>query len=119
MESPRAAVVTLSNLAQGAAVEVFDHELTKVLANIKDPNSDPKTKRKITLVVEFAPFADRSGSEISVSVASKLTPVKAVRSNLFVGVSEGEFKAYSQDIRQQELPLETHPASANVVSMPA
>ena len=39
--------VSLTNLGNGAAVELFDHELQKVLANIDDPNTDPKEKRKI------------------------------------------------------------------------
>ena len=121
----RAAVVTLSNIAQGAAVEIFDHELNKVLENIKDPNADPKKKRKITLCVEFAPYADRSGSEVSIAVKSNLVSVSGVKSNIFVGVDQGEYKAYSHDIRQQELFAEREAAQAaekaeairNVVAM--
>ena len=44
MSETRASVVTLSNIANGAAVELFDHELKKVMANIKDPNADAKNQ---------------------------------------------------------------------------
>lgn len=49
--------VTLVSIGGGAAVELFDIELERVLANIKDVNTDPKTRRRITLVVDIGSTA--------------------------------------------------------------
>ena len=43
--------LNLAEMANGAFMEQFNIELKKVLANIADPNTDPKKARKITLVV--------------------------------------------------------------------
>ena len=103
MPETRASVVTLSNIANGAAVELFDHELKRVMANIKDPNADAKKKREVTLKVTLSPYADRSGAEMALSVVSKTVPVNGVRGTLFVGRDAGEYKAYSHDTRQEEM----------------
>lgn len=109
MEQGRPAVVSLSNIAKGSAVEIFDHNMKKVLENIKDPNTSAKAARSITLKVDFKPYPDRSGAEIAVSVASRMAPVSSVNSTVFVGVTDGEYAAYSHDVRQAELPLEAAP----------
>lgn len=114
-QQTRPTAVSLNNIAKGSAVEIFDHNMKKVLENIKDPNTSAKAARSITLKVEFKPYPDRNGAEISVSVASRMAPVSSVNSTVFVGMSEGEYTAYSHDVRQAELPLET-PALAVVKS---
>lgn len=127
MSETRASVVTLSNIANGAAVELFDHELKRVMANIKDPNADAKKKREVTLKVVLSPYADRSGAEMQLSVVSKTVPVNGVRGTVFVGRDQGEYKAYSHDTRQEEMfaeeqmqKAEEHAAATrNVVAMPA
>ena len=127
MSETRASVVTLSNIANGAAVELFDHELKRVMANIKDPNADAKKKREVTLKVVLSPYADRSGAEMALSVVSKTVPVNGVRGTVFVGRDDGEYKAYSHDTRQEEMFTqaeqekadEATAASRNVVAMTA
>jgi hypothetical protein len=42
--------VTLVTLANGAAMELFDSELSKVVENILDPNTLPDTVRKVILM---------------------------------------------------------------------
>lgn len=106
-------VVSLTNLAQGGLVELFDHEMGRVMANIKDVNADPRKKRRITITLDMEPYSDRSGAEITVKVESKLIAVNAIKSNLFVSMVDGQFTAFTRDIRQQELPLEIN----NVVAM--
>jgi hypothetical protein len=105
----KADVVTLSNLAQGAAAEMFEHALGQVMENIKDPNADPSKKRRITLTVEFQPYGDRSGAETTIACVAKVTPVNAVRSSLFVAMEEGEYKAFTHDTRQEDLFAEKEP----------
>ena len=57
--------VSLTNLLEGAAVEMFDRQLSRVYNNIGDINTDLKT-REITLKVKFTPSKDRSYMVINV-----------------------------------------------------
>jgi hypothetical protein len=51
--------VSLQNLGGGAAIELFDLELQKVLENISDENTRPAVVREITLKVKIKPGDDR------------------------------------------------------------
>lgn len=51
--------LSLVNLGGGAAVEMFDEALEKVLENILDPNTEAKTKRVITLKMTISPAENR------------------------------------------------------------
>jgi hypothetical protein len=53
-------MMTLDNLGQGAAKEIFDGALKKVIENIKDVNTDWKPQRSISLVVTFKPDEERN-----------------------------------------------------------
>jgi hypothetical protein len=106
-EQNRPTVVSLSNIANGHAVQIFDHNMRKVLENIKDPNTSAKAVRSITLKVDFMPYPDRNGSEVKISVSSRMAPVSSVNSTVFLGAGENGLQAYSNDTRQQALPLST------------
>ena len=93
--------VTLLNLGGGVATELFDLELKKVMANIRDTNTDTKKVRRITLTVDFMPLPDRSGMTSQVNVQSKLASVPPVPAGtLFILKEEGELHAISHDYRQ-------------------
>lgn len=51
--------LNLAEMAQGAFMEQFHIELHIVLANIKDPNTDPKKARKITLTATLKSDEER------------------------------------------------------------
>lgn len=51
--------LSLVNILQGAAVEMFDRQLSRVYNNIGDINTD-LSAREITLKVKFSPSKDRS-----------------------------------------------------------
>ena len=57
--------LTLENLGNGAAVELFDEALEKVLKNIMDPNTDPKAERSITMKVTFKPDENRDMAPVT------------------------------------------------------
>lgn len=50
---PNEYVISLATLNKGAAIELFEQELKRVIENIADPNVEPTAKRKITLTVVF------------------------------------------------------------------
>ena len=58
----------LLTICRGAAMELFQKALAVVNANIKDPNTNPTQKRKITLKFDIAPYRDRSGAEVVIGV---------------------------------------------------
>lgn len=120
MSATEAQAVNLSNIGNGAAMERFDFELSKVMANIKDVNTDSGKKRSITLTVTFIPHGDRSGMQTVIDCTSKLASVPAYQAGamFILKNKDGDFQAYSHDTRQEQLfnEPEAEPA-ANVVSM--
>lgn len=77
--------VTLANLAGGTAVERFNLELQKVLQNIFDPNTDPKKKRKIKMVVTLIPTVDRDYATAQIDCESSLAPLESFSMPLYLG----------------------------------
>ena len=93
--------LSLSNLREGAAIEQFDHCLQQVLDNIQDPNTDAEGVREINLKVKFKPDKERALGEVTVQASSKLAPVKALLSRVFLGMDyRGKGMA-----REAQIPL--------------
>lgn len=67
--------LNLAEMAEGAFLEQFHCELAKVLANIDDPNTDPKKVRKITLTATLK--ADEERDIVNFEVQSKASLVAA------------------------------------------
>lgn len=77
--------LNLSEVANGAVQEKFEHELARVAKNIEDPNTDAKKKRKITINIDFMPTDDRSSVIIGTQVKPTLVPEDAVGTTLLIG----------------------------------
>src|SRR5438105_1285422 len=92
--------VSLETLGQGAAVELFDEELQKALANILDPNTKPTTTRAVTLTFTIKPDEDRSYGNCVIDVKSKLAPAKGVGLPIHIGQHAGVAVATERDNRQ-------------------
>lgn len=92
----------LSNICGGALPELFERELQAVVANIADPNADPKKKRAISVEFTFTPFKDRSGAQVDMRVVSKLSGNELVTSNFFIHKTAEKTYALPRDARQQE-----------------
>ena len=75
---------SLLQMAKGAIQERVDYEVTKVIDNILDVNTDPLAKRKVTLVVELKPDEDRQVVKITASATSKLAPTCPVGTSLVI-----------------------------------
>lgn len=95
--------VTLGNIADKAANELFSHELDKVMRNIDDPNTSAKGKRKLTLSFTFEPDADRHEVKTTVEVKSTLTPVKSYTKTSFLGKANGRPTLFGTDHKQIEI----------------
>lgn len=95
--------ITLGNIGGGAAVELFDLELRKVLKDVLDPNTDAKTIRSISLRVTLKPDEDREMGVIGVSVASKLAGSKEFLTKAFFGIENGRPEARELETGQGNL----------------
>lgn len=93
-------IVTLASIANGAALELFDHELTRVIANIADVNTSAKTKRGINIKVVIQPDEDRGIGFATVEVTSKLAGVKPVSSTMYFGKKDGALVAVQNNFNQ-------------------
>lgn len=78
--------IDLNGLAGGALVEKIGKAIEDVARNILDPNTDPKAKREITVKIKFAPNKNRSTSDTSIIVTTKLAPTEAIDTQLTMGI---------------------------------
>lgn len=96
-------VVTLTTLADGAALELFQSELDRVLRNIQDPNTEPKASRKVVLEVSFNPDEMRECGDVRVRVSAKLAGLKGARTRVFFGRHKGQLVATEFNPKQAGL----------------
>lgn len=97
---PNEHVVTLISLNSGAAVEMFDEALKKVLTNIADPNVESERTREITLKVRFAPSKNGKSAAVEITCETKLAAQKPSGTTVYFGPVEGELKAVEADPTQ-------------------
>lgn len=97
--------VNLEEFAGGALQEKFDDAMDKVLANLMDPNTPWKNKRKISVEITFEQNEDRDDTSVNVSVVPKLAPVKPIATRMSIGrdLATGEVFAeeYGNQIKGQ------------------
>lgn len=96
-------VVSLVTLNQGAAVELFDNELKKVLDNIADPQTAAEITREIKLSVKIKPSESRQQAAVQLKIESKCAPQKPASSSVWFGRVEGERVAVQTDPNQGKL----------------
>lgn len=86
---------SILEMAQGAIMEQVNVEVSKIVDNILDLNTDPKKKRTLSLTVDFVPTQDRSQVAINATAKSKLLPNNAVQTTIYVGADSktGEIQA--------------------------
>jgi len=75
---------SLLQMAKGAIQERVDYEVSKVIDNILDANTDPTAKRKVTLTVEMKPDEDRQVVKITATAKSTLAPTVPVGTSLVI-----------------------------------
>lgn len=78
----------LDELMGGALTERFNQEMKRVLDNIYDPNTNPKAKRQIQIVIDLVPSERRDMAEFKVDVKSKLAPAAAIAQTVFLHMDD-------------------------------
>lgn len=86
---------SILEMAKGAIMEQVNGEISKIVDNIIDPNTEAKKKRQLVLTIDFLPSADRSVVSVSASAKCKLQCANSIQTSLYVGVngSTGEIIA--------------------------
>lgn len=95
-------LVALGNIADGAAEELWQDALQKVLDNIEDPNTDEKAKREIVMRFTITPDGDRRHAKVAVGCTTKLCGVQAIKARLLIGKHLGRMVAREAE-RQEEM----------------
>ena len=95
--------LNLENICNGGVPEVFERELSQVLENIADVNTDPEEVRKITFEFAFEPFKDRSGAMVRFRCKSKIAPVEEVAGQMFVQRRGTNLTAIAHDPKQARM----------------
>lgn len=77
-------IIDLNKFASGALAERANQAIQKVLENIKDPNTDHKPKRKVTIELTFVADEAREMTQVSVIAKTKLAPAMPVSSIILI-----------------------------------
>jgi hypothetical protein len=75
--------VTLSTMNRGAAEELFQAELQKVMENIQDINTEAKAKRTITISLVFVPNETREEIGLEIAVGHKPAQMRGTSTRLY------------------------------------
>lgn len=105
MDDPE--TLCLANICGGVVEQVFQRELSQILANIADVNTEPEAKRKITFEFTFEPFEDRSGAKILFACKSKQVPTDMAPGIMFLAQKGTTFLAFAHDPKQTRLFQQT------------
>lgn len=93
-------MISLDEFAGGALSERVNQAIAQVLENIKDPNTDFKLKRKVTVDIIFSANEEREMSEVSVLAKAKLAPRKAVKSIILID-SDTDGQVLASEFKKQ------------------
>lgn len=94
-------VINFNEFAGGALAEQLNAELSKVLENIADPNTDSKTKRKVTLTLTFKPDEDRELSVVDIKTQAKLASPRPLSTKIIIDRDLSTGKVVGAEYRKQ------------------
>jgi len=93
-------MINLETFADGALAEKVNMALKEVLANITDPNTDYKVKRKLTIDMTLESDEARELTEISIIAKPKLAPSKALSAKIVIG-TDGKGNVLASEYKKQ------------------
>lgn len=75
----------VENICRGGLVERIHEEILRAIANIVDPNTDPKKARKVKVEISIRPNEQRNMAEIAVNVSSTLQAPRPIETGIMIG----------------------------------
>lgn len=91
---------SILQMAGGAIMERVDYEMPPIVANIMDPNTSTKAKRKLTITLEFVADESRQNIQVKAQSKSTLAPTEPVTTFLFI-TEDGEVAEMAPQIPGQ------------------
>jgi len=85
--------LTIENICGGAAACAFDRSLKAILDNLRDPHTDPKAKRTLTLEFAFVPHPDRWGASVVFHARQKLPTREQAEDSVLIVEERGTLHA--------------------------
>lgn len=93
-------MINLEEFADGALAEKVNIAMKEVFSNIQDPNTEFKTKRKLTVELIFAADEDRGLSEVIINTKTKLASPKGVSTRVIIG-TDGKGGIIASEFKKQ------------------
>ena len=100
--------IDLENLGGGAAKELFQRELERVIKNIEDINTPAKEAREINLKVIFKPNDQRDAGIVELKCTSKLSGTRAETVPMLMIKENGKEVMYQQVYKQAALDFDDY-----------
>jgi len=95
--------ISLDNLKEGAAIELFNREIQMVLNDIVDPNKQQDAAREVDLKLSIKPSEDGMMGDVILKIKSKLAPMAPVFTKVVMGGRSGHGEARELVSTQQKL----------------
>lgn len=110
--------VELQELVGGALQEKFNKSFERVVDNLQDVNTSFKTKRKITISLDFTQNENRDDVHCNVSVVEKLAPQAPMATSFAIGKDLRTGQTYAQEYGKQingQMNLEDYSKEKKVI----
>ena len=91
-------------IAGGALLEALDFALEEALANVLDPNTPAKKKRKVVLEIVVDPDANRKSGALTFQVKTGLAAPVPVETSILLDRDRSTGKAVASELRSDEHP---------------
>lgn len=93
--------VELNGLIGGALQEKFSRSFERVIRNLQDVNTSFKTKRKITIQLDFTQNETRDDVHVDVSIVEKLAPQASMKTAFLIGKDLHTGDIYAEEYGKQ------------------
>lgn len=77
--------ISILDMMNGAIGERAAYELTRIMKNCRDFNTEAKKARTLTIKLSIVPTENRDSVAVRAEVSSKLVPVKPIDGALLLG----------------------------------
>lgn len=98
--------LNVATLSQGGAVERFQDELSRVIANITDPNTPAKKTRTVTLKMTIKPNEQRNMAEVLVATSSTVCPASPIETSIYIGANPVTGEIGASEMASGENPMQ-------------
>ncbi|WP_051540273.1 hypothetical protein [Clostridium ihumii] len=110
-------MISLDKFAGEKLAARVNESLKEILENIKDPNTDFKKKRELSVKMKFVTDEDRSLSDVEIETKTKLAPRTSVKTKVVIDFDGNEVIAseYQKQVPGQ-IAMKVDPETGEVTT---